>query len=131
MTHKIVALYADHMDACRVRDELVRAGFCDVMMKPQPLNAVKDPAFQPKDVMEEVKSFLGFGYQAGHYDPERYSCRGGTFIAVDAGDEDRTREATRIMEQYSPIDLDNRAEHWHAMGFAGFNACGCPPQQSM
>jgi hypothetical protein len=35
------------------------------------------------------------------------------------------------MESHFPIDLDNRAEHWHAMGFAGFNDPGCSMQQSM
>jgi len=123
MAHQIVALYEDHEEAQMVRDELIAAGFGEqeVLMRQQPRNAAVDPAVQPRSLKEEVMAFLGLHEKSGTYSPEQYSCRGGTFVAVNCGDDECTHKAARIIEAHFPVDIDDRAEYWHEQGLSGYH----------
>jgi uncharacterized protein (TIGR02271 family) len=51
--------------------------------------------------------------------------RGGTLVTVTAADE-MANQAASIMENYDPINVEERASQWQESGWTGFNANAAP-----
>jgi len=46
--------------------------------------------------------------------------RGGALVSVTA-DDDRVAQAQRVLEQYHPVNIQNRAEQWRSSGWKGYD----------
>lgn len=51
--------------------------------------------------------------------------RGGTLLTVRAN-EDRVSSATQILNRFSPVDIDERADQWKSAGWSGFDPKATP-----
>ncbi|MFN8455339.1 MAG: YsnF/AvaK domain-containing protein [Anaerolineae bacterium] len=52
--------------------------------------------------------------------------RGGALVTVNTAD-DRVAEALSIMEDYDPVDIEQRASEWQQSGWSGFDATRTTP----
>lgn len=52
--------------------------------------------------------------------------RGGALVVVDVPNDEMADDAEVIMEEYDPVDMEERQQIWHASGWTGFDRSAPP-----
>jgi uncharacterized protein (TIGR02271 family) len=124
MERALVGVFDDQYEAQQARDALLAEGFPnDHMRIASGDNAGTAPstgetAEYDASFTGKIASFFGFGED----DVKTYSeaVRRGSYVLVaDVADEQEAERVQNIMEQYNPVDIDERAAQWRESGRSG------------
>ena len=140
MTNTVIAVYDEFAHAQSAMKQLLSSGFTssNVHLRPsedsQSGRTAALQALGQSDTDSQAKSASGgtlrgffrelFGGHSNetqshgtHY--EEAVRRGSFVLVVDAADEQERDVATSVMEQFQPVDIDERAQQWRANGWSG------------
>jgi len=139
MTNTVIGVYDTSAHAESAKQKLLASGFTnnDIRMQPSADISLSTGATNTMDKYEShgmgdrVASFFReiFGSSTDNNDTDRYAeatRRGSFVVAVDANDEDQRDLATMILEQFDPIDIDERASNWEAQGWERYDPAAAP-----
>lgn len=127
----VVALFDDHMDAERARDALLGMQIDESRLR---ISAHKGDAddLHPEHT-DGGRKLSGFLSTLGSvfipdFDRDNYAeavRRGGCILSarVDSQDVDRVCDA---LEQFGPVDIEERERHWRETGWEGYRADATP-----
>lgn len=141
MTNTVIGVYDTFAHAQSAKQKLLASGFTnnDIRMNAATSNDATDgqagsttmsTQHESHGVGASISSFFReiFGSDDSD-DSGRYAeaaRRGSYVLTVEADDENRRDLATSIMEQFDPIDIDERASDWQAAGWKGYDASAAP-----
>ncbi len=119
MGKTLVAVFDDQSDAQQAQEAVIDSGFSsrDVRLT-FANNSNPDVAIRPKSeesIGDKIASFFGFGDH-----DETYSeavRRGGYVLTVDADSDEECERAQDVIEEYDPIDIDEREAEWRESGW--------------
>ena len=147
MTNTVIAVYDEFAHAQSAMKQLLSSGFTssNVHLRPsedsQSGRTAAMQALGQSDTDSQGKSASGgtlrgffrelFGGHSNetqshgtHY--EEAVRRGSFVLVVDAVDEQERDVATSVMEQFQPVDIDERAQQWRANGWSGTEQTAAP-----
>ncbi len=140
MTNTVIAVYDNFAQAQSAMKQLLSSGFTSSQVHLRPsedsqsgrtaaLQALGQSDAGSTGSQEKSGSLRGFFRElfGGHASEEQShgthyeeAVRRGSFVlAVDATDEQERDVATSVMEQFQPVDIDERAQQWRARGWTG------------
>jgi len=124
MERALVGVFDDQYEAQQARDALLAEGFSNDHVRiassdnAETAPSTGETAEYDASFTGKIASFFGFGKD----DMETYSeaIRRGSYVLVaDVADEQEAERVQNIMEQYNPIDIDERAAQWRESGQSG------------
>lgn len=143
MTNTVICVYDNFAQAHSAFQQLMASGFesREVRLRPADntpqarmtaLQSADLGATQDHPAGGTLRNFFRDLFSSGDTDEthaDRYAeaVRRGSFVlTVDAGDEQQRDAAASIMEQFQPVDIDERATRWHASGWRGHDETASP-----
>ncbi|MES2830626.1 MAG: YsnF/AvaK domain-containing protein [Pseudomonadota bacterium] len=151
MTNTVIGVYDTFSHAQSAKQKLLASGFTNEDVRMQPStdsiadnysnsaldndprsgSSIRSQDHESHGVGDTIASFFReiFGSSSNSTDSDRYAeaTRRGSFVlAVNAYDEDRRDLATSILEQFDPVDIDERASNWQASGWERYDPSAAP-----
>ena len=126
MERALVGVFDDQYEAQQARDALLAEGFSNDHVRiassdnAETAPSTGETAEYDASFTGKIASFFGFGKD----DMETYSeaIRRGSYVLVaDVADEQEAERVQNIMEQYNPVDIDERAAQWRESGWVPGN----------
>lgn len=142
----LVAVFDDYSDAKRAVDSLKTAGFGAQSIQLNPQEDSSDFANDPTNPSDSrtssatsygassdkshtggiggfFRSLFGGDDDREYHDVYSESVRRGHYVlTVDAQDETQLHRASDIVNQYNPVDIDERRNVWQQQGWTGYDA---------
>ena len=126
MGKTLIAVFDDQSDAQQAQEAVMDSGFSSRTVRLTFTDSSNsDVAITPKSeesLGEKIANFFGFGDQ-----DETYSeavRRGGYVLTVDADSDEECERAQDIIEEYDPVDIDEREAEWRENGWQTSDASG-------
>jgi uncharacterized protein (TIGR02271 family) len=119
MQKTLVAVFDHQSEAGQALDALSKSGFSSSkarLKSSESWGSTSDKAEHDESLGEKVAHFFGFGEQHESTYSEALR-RGGWVLAVDAADDDEAERASDIIEQFNPVDIDERKAEWRQSGW--------------
>src|SRR3569623_2917713 len=130
MAEIVVAVYDHYIQAEQALNELLSNGFSIEHVKLSPAQdnrAARQAALRHEDAEENGVSGTILGLFRSFFGaPEKYSHeniyleavrRGSCVLTVQTASGQQSAQATEIMQQYEPVDIDERAAQWQPRGW--------------
>ena len=122
MAHTLAAVFAQRDAAERARQELITAGLTSANIRLHDAHGDGDMREERRDddsLLDSIKHFFTdlFG---SHDDRHVYAeavRRGHVVLTLEGASDADIQRATDIVERYSPINIDEHADHWRASGW--------------
>jgi uncharacterized protein (TIGR02271 family) len=131
--NSVVAVYDNLSDAQKVKDELLDRGFSENRVH---LTSPGASATRTRTTEDDLSGggMAGFfrtlfgmederDYTASYSEAVR---RGSAVVTVTAANDDELDRAREVMEEYGPVDIDERAEQWRSAGWSGYDPNATP-----
>lgn len=135
MMNTVIAVYDNFAQAESALKQLLTSGFTTLearLRPPQDTAEARQAALRAAGITDaeqqaeggSIRSFFRelFGGEPRHEQADRYAeaIRRGSFVlTVDARDEQQRETATAILDQFQPVDIDERAAQWQSAGWTG------------
>lgn len=149
MTNTVIGVYDSFAHAQSAMQKLLASGFTasEVHMQPQAdtaearVNALRavggaatangdrhaEPGYESGTLRSFFREMFGGARETDHADHYAEAVRRGSFVlAVDARDAQQRDIAADLMEQFNPIDIDERASRWQAGGWSQHDVTAAP-----
>lgn len=110
MGKTLVSIFDDQSYALQARDELVDRGFSSHAVRLTFSDNSSTSPQSEESLGEKIANFFGFGDHDETYDEAVR--RGGYVLTVDADTDEECQRAEDIIEEYEPIDIDEREKEW-------------------
>lgn len=144
MTNTVIAVYDNFAQAQSAMKQLLSSGFTSSQVHLRPsedsqsgrasaLHALGQDATDGQQ--EHGGGLRGFFRElfGGHSETQSHGThyeeavrRGSFVLAVDAASDQERDIATSVMEQFQPVDIDERAQQWRASGWSGTEQTAAP-----
>lgn len=130
MEKTLVAVFDDQSEAQRALEALVDQGFSSSnarVASAESLGLTADSTRtsrpgQEESLGEKIASFFGFG---DHDETYTEAVRRGSYVlTVDAASDEEAERATDIINDYDPVDIDEREAEWRKSGWQGKDTGG-------
>jgi len=138
MTNTVIGVYDTFAHAQSAKQKLLASGFTnnDVQMQPSTDSSASGSSSSSSansnsqgrseheggTIASFFREIFGASSDQDHSDRYAEATRRGSFVVtVDAANEDRRDLATSILEQFDPVDIDERASKWQAAGWQQHN----------
>ncbi len=133
MNHTVAAIFDSYGDAQSATKALFNEGFVSADVKLSPPDDSREA--RQRAVGESVSPKEGWGIGAffrslfstdQHADDAGMYAeairRGSYLVTIDAATEGQADQAVDILMRFKPVDLNDRAEHWHSSGWSGYQS---------
>ena len=125
MEKTLVAVFDNQGDAQRALEALFGKGFSSSNARISSSESMggttqstgTDRSDQKQSFGDKIASFLGFGDQDETY--TEAVRRGSCVLTVDAASDDEAERASDIIDEYDPVDIDERESEWRKEGWQG------------
>jgi hypothetical protein len=128
MGKTLVAIFDAQGDAQQAHEAVIDSGFSSRTVRLTFSDSSSDMANGPKSeesIGDKIANFFGFGDQ-----DETYSeavRRGSYVLTVDADSDEECERAQDIIEEYDPVDIDEREAEWRESGWQGSQESNAQP----
>jgi uncharacterized protein (TIGR02271 family) len=145
MANTVVGVFDDYSQAQKAFDQLLGSGFSrdEVQLSPaanspEARRAVLRDTEQSDNQSDEgwsigkfFSSLFGTDTRDEHVDIYSEAVRRGSYLlTVDADSDDQRDRAADIMNQYDPVDIDERASLWRTEGWSNYDRSAEPYDDS-
>lgn len=125
----VVGVYDDYHDAEKAAEALVAAGFprSSMQLTPESQSPVAQQTGSTSGEKQHgiggfFRSLFGMEEHKEHHDVYAESVRRGSYVlSVNADTDQRVDRASEIMNRFNAVDVEERAGHWRAQGWTGYD----------
>jgi len=121
MSSTVVGVFEDQTNATRAQQALIQAGVNASAIHITRGDTLKVHDAKEPGFWESVKEAFGFSDAEDQYSYAEAARRGSTVLSVTTDDNQAERVAD-IIDQYNPIDLNQREAEWRKQGWTGYSA---------
>lgn len=141
MANTVVGVFDDYSHAQQAHDQLLSSGFSqdEVQLSPaadssdarravlRDTERTDDQSDQGWSLGSFFSSLFGSDTKDEHVDIYSEAVRRGSYLlSVDADSDERRDQAADILNQYDPVDVDERASQWRAQGWSDYDRSAAP-----